>query len=69
MFTIEIRRAGYNAQTVTCQPGTTVASLLEANNIPYEGASVRFNGTDINPSSYRINEHGEIRILKNVKGN
>ena len=68
MLTIEIKRAGYNALTVTCQPGTTVESLLRTHDVEFGNASIRFNGDDASPS-YRLNSSGEIRLLKNVKGN
>lgn len=68
MFTIEIKRAGYNVMTVTARPGVTISSLLRDNNVSYEGASIRFNGSDVSDTQ-QINSSGEIRILKNVKGN
>lgn len=68
MLTIEIKRAGYNVLTVTCQPGTTIESLFRTHEVEFGNASIRFNGDDVSPS-YRLNSSGELRLLKNVKGN
>lgn len=67
MFSITIKRPGFDTIIAEMSQLITVGELLSSRNIPTDGMVIKVNGDTVN-NNYELTEDAEVRVLKTVAG-